>query len=456
MNERSVLIENDEEAESSIDNADGLPVEPDDMADVPVAATPARRESVWTRNFLLVALFQIILRTGWIFKTESIIIPAFMDLIGGTPAMRGCLPALNRLGQSIPPLLLARRVKLTKQKRRGLIICSLIMGGCFLALALMWIGAGGISRTWMPWLFLAIYAVFFASVGMNNLYMNTLQGKLVPASGRGRLMLFANIVGSVFAIGFAFWLLPLWLEEDGGRFGLIFGFSGVCFVLAIVSLLFISEADDNFEEAPVSVVQLLRQTKDALRQDVALKRVILAAAGFGSTIMLFPHYQALARTSLQLDFSYLMIWVVVQNAGTATFSLFTGLVADKLGNRLALRWSLLFSSVAPLLALLLAAIGPQAASWFSAVFVLVGLTPVTIRLFTNYALELAHAADHAKYVSILGLCISAPILVGSPIVGWLVGQLGFTPIFLTSAVVSLVSCVMTFFIEEPRDRPSND
>ena len=37
------------------------------------------------RNFFLLVLYQVTQRVGWIFKTESIIIPAFMDYIGGGP-----------------------------------------------------------------------------------------------------------------------------------------------------------------------------------------------------------------------------------------------------------------------------------------------------------------------------------------------------------------------------------
>jgi len=60
------------------------------------------------RNFLVLALYQITMRTGWIFKTESIVMPAVLDTItGGGPLgglLRGCLPMLNRLGHSIPPI----------------------------------------------------------------------------------------------------------------------------------------------------------------------------------------------------------------------------------------------------------------------------------------------------------------------------------------------------------------
>ena len=56
------------------------------------------------RNFLLVSAYQIILRIGWIFKTESIIMPAVLDVIGGGWLAAWLLPMLNRFGQSVPAL----------------------------------------------------------------------------------------------------------------------------------------------------------------------------------------------------------------------------------------------------------------------------------------------------------------------------------------------------------------
>ena len=46
-------------------------------------------EAAASRNFLLLALHQVVIRVGWIFKTESVIIPAFLDSIAGPGWVRG-------------------------------------------------------------------------------------------------------------------------------------------------------------------------------------------------------------------------------------------------------------------------------------------------------------------------------------------------------------------------------
>ena len=71
---------------------------------------PAHREAC---NTFWLECYQILLRVGWIFKTETIIMPAVLDAVVDSGLLRGLLPVLNRGGQSVPPLVfsaaLARR-----------------------------------------------------------------------------------------------------------------------------------------------------------------------------------------------------------------------------------------------------------------------------------------------------------------------------------------------------------
>lgn len=88
-------------------------------------ASPLCHEST---NLGILAFQLIIMRIGWIFKTESVIIPHVLDVIPGNAAWaRGFLPVLNRLGQSLPPLLAADFVRNIRLKKRALIFTTLGM-----------------------------------------------------------------------------------------------------------------------------------------------------------------------------------------------------------------------------------------------------------------------------------------------------------------------------------------
>ena len=80
------------------------------MSEDPVSAASDSSES---RNFVLLAVQQLVVRVGWLFKTESVIMPAFLDSIAGPGWIRGILPVLNRFGQGVPSFLLAGAVLIT-------------------------------------------------------------------------------------------------------------------------------------------------------------------------------------------------------------------------------------------------------------------------------------------------------------------------------------------------------
>ena len=72
------------------------------MTDGRTAAPPAAdREG---RNTFWLECHQVVIRVGWIFKTETIIMPAVLDAVVDSGFLRGLLPVLNRGGQSVPPL----------------------------------------------------------------------------------------------------------------------------------------------------------------------------------------------------------------------------------------------------------------------------------------------------------------------------------------------------------------
>jgi len=405
-----------------------------------------------TRNFFVLAAYQIVWRCGWIFKTESIVMPVVLDLLGGGAWARSFLPLLNRFGLSIPPLLMARRIKVMRRKKWALFVCTALMALSLLALSGIWAVRGAGGANWMPLAFLAAYALFFMCTGVNQMSFNTLQGKLVKAARRGRLMLVANVFGSAGAIALVILLLPQWLTSEDGRFEWIFGFSACCFALAALKSLVLAEPPDDYRQPVTRISQRFVDVWLTLRRDARFRRLAITASLFGVSVMLFPHYQALARGDrMEIGLRHIIGWLVVQNAGTALFSLVAGPLADWRGNRLVLRLTLLALCGAPIVALGLSHIGPAGRPWFPLVFLLVGLTPVTMRTLHNYTLEMSSPEDHPQYLSAITLSMAAPIFF-SPLAGVLIGMIGFDAVFCGVTCAILAGWAMTFGLFEPRHR----
>lgn len=433
----------------------------DSLAPPPSAAAPAQRLSgelspaethpAERRNFLLMVTYQILMRTGWIFKTESSIMPAVIDSLGGTGWMRGALPLLNRFGQSVPPMLLARHIKGLAQKKWAFVGTTTSMVAMFLAITSIWLIPGLKDSPYARYIYLAIYALFFAAIGVNQLAYNTLQGKLIRVRSRGRLLMIADTIGAATAIACALLLLPRWLHEDHADFAWIFGFSTGLFAAASIIAWMLVESPDSAEQREEKREPVFAAAWQVLKSDRPFRRLCIVAGLFSSSLVLFPHYQAIASEELNLGTPYLMWWVIAQNVGTAIFSVLTGPLADRFGNRLSLRLLTILICLAPQTALWLSFNPEIGKVGFFMVFLLVGMTPVAQKSFNNYTLELTTPENHPRYLSTLSLCMALPIFF-SILVGYFVDWLGFTAVYHAVTVLLVIGAILSFRLIEPRHK----
>lgn len=431
-----------------------------------------------TRNFGLLASYMVAMRTGWIFKTETIIMPAVVDAIGGSSWLRGFLPMLNRFGQSVPPLLASGYIRSAPLKKRMLVVTTSLMSVCFLGLAGIWAWTDNHSEPWLTIAFLVLYAIFFAATGVNMLLMNTLKGKLTKVRRRGLLDLVSCVFGGALAIACAWFLMTRWLGASvastaskvgltvstvdaqlagaAGKlaaepnFTMIFFFTGLMFAVAGVIGCFYAEVPDDIQPERRSIAQIFRAAFTTFCEDRNFRRLAIVGMMFGMSVTLFPHYQSLARSRLSLDTSVLVSWVIAQNFGTAVFSIPTGWAADRLGNRRVLNTLMLSLCLVPMLALFLSRSDDVGSGWFNAVFLLLGMAPVTVRTLNNYTLEICAPADRPRYLSSLGLCVAAPPMLLSVLMGWLVDLISFEFVFWIGTACLFVGWLLTFRLIEPR------
>ncbi len=376
-------------------------------------------------NLLALSAYSVLLRFAWIFKTESVIIPAFLDSIAGAGWLRGCLPVLNRFGQCLPPMLFARRLRHARHKKWSLCGTSFGLGIPLIVLSALWLMLEDKRQPWLPPAFLFLYLVFFVSSGLNQLSFGTLQGKLIRPHRRGELLGLSGAVGSVASVVGAWFLLQRWLSLPDHGFGWIFGFSGFGFLLAGAFCFAVREPADEPSGSESEHHGGLRASINLLRRDARFRWLAVVAMLFIAIQLLFPHFQALGQKHVseeQLGYQ-LMLWVIAQNVAVGVFSFISGKLADRFGNRLSLQWQVFGTASVPLLALLFTSgLSGFEVKHFWVTFFFLGLTPVTIRTLTNYALELAEADQHPLYVSTLHACLAVPFLF-SPLVGWLVDAL---------------------------------
>jgi MFS family permease len=232
----------------------------------------------------------------------------------------------------------------------------------------------------------------------------------------------------------------------------VFGFAGICFAASAVSALFLVEPPDDYRPPSEGWKQKLSDSFSAIRENRNFARLCLAAALSGSSIVLFPHYQAMGLGAQEdRDYRVLVLWVVMQNLGTGAFSVLVGPIADWRGNRIVVRLSLLLIVLLPVAALVLARLGEFGHAAFFLVFVFLGLTPVTLRLLNNYTLEICPPKDHPRYLSTLNLCQVFPALL-APGVGAAIDLTSMEAVFLSVAAINAAGWLLTWKLDEPRHR----
>lgn len=401
------------------------------------------------RNIIALAAYHICLRTAWVFKTETVLMPRIVDVISGEGWVRGMLPILNRIGQSVPPMLVSEHLKNATLKKHVMLMTTCGMAVPFYILAIVWFWTTELRTTGMTVLFLVCYALFFACTGMNQLSFNTVQGKLIRPARRGRLLSVAGILGSIVASTTAWFLLGWWLSWGTDGFPYIFAFTATGFMAAALCLAMVFEPKDPHLPTRFHGLDRVKAAVEVVRTDARFRRATGAAMLFVCALLLTPHYQKLGRAREGFQETELMIWVIVQNIGAGFFSWIAGRIADRRGNRLALRLMIFTTATIPPLALSLSALPENIErNCFWITYFVLGVVPVTFRVQMNYLLELAVEADHPRYVSTMSLCMALPIFL-SPLAGFLV-DLSLPTVFLTISVVVALGGLMTFRMDEPR------
>ena len=171
---------------------------------------------------------------------------------------------------------------------------------------------------------------------------------------------------------------------------------------------------------------------------------------FMTGLLLFPHYQALAREMLGTSDLDIIWWVIAQNISVGIFSPVFGAIADRYGNRMALRIAAFLAAFTPLIAVLLASSWfPFSRQWFWITYVFLGITPVTMKTISNYTLELVPREKHPQYLSTMTICYTIPFLL-SPLLGAIIDYIPWQVPFL--AVSGTIACggLLTFRMAEPR------
>ena len=418
----------------------------------PSEASQMQAKEHFRRNFSALAFSAITRRVGWIFKTESIVMPVFVDNIRpDSGALRGLLPLISRFGRSFPQFVAAHWVNRLKRKWPAFFVVSLIMAIVWGVLAAVISSFSNSSPRLILIAFFLAYTIHWIANGAANLFEGVLQGKLVPAYRRGRLLAASNTIGCFLAIVAVYFLMGRWLARKGDGYSMIFGMTAALFAVSAFAVLLIKEYPDSPEIKGVTFRNFIADSVSIILEDKNFRRLIYVVSMFYAFHFLFPHYAVFGKEALGLGNRSMISFLIAQNTVNATGSMVMGYWADRKGNKIVLTTLIVACGCVPLLAIGIAALPLEIGRrWYWLVFACIGFSPVILRIIVNYVLEICPQERHGQYLGTLNLILALPTLA-APLVGRAIDIFSFRPVFIASSIVVFCGAVLSLTLKEPRN-----
>lgn len=419
-------------------------------------------------NFAVMVAHLVLERMGWIFKLESVVIPAFVRTLTASNSVLAALPVLNRLGRRVPMLLGGRMAYGRPRLRRLLVMWTGLFAVLWGAVAAaLWLLPARFNGPAFLVPFLGLYVIGFVFLGFAEVTRGALVGRVIPLRRRGLYVGLSAMLGGLTAIATGLVIQYLLLDGpvlESVQFAPLYGCAFAFFLLAALVVLFARERPQASHHAVPAPSHFWRRTREVLRKDRNFRRLVVAVLLWQVQGYVFPFYMAMGLDTGVITRGTLWILILVQNVSLAVSTMVMGVVADREGNRRVLLIAYAVTAAIPLVAVGAAHL-PQAAAahgWsipanlptfiYLFVFALIGFGPSLQRFEVNYVLEISAPADHAVYLSVFET-LQLTTLIYAPTIAVVVQALSIGHAMLGASAVLVVGFVVATRLVEPRHHP---
>ncbi|MDA1191012.1 MAG: MFS transporter [Candidatus Poribacteria bacterium] len=439
-----------------------------DHFDDPLAELTPEVAKAYPRNFLAMTLYSIFMRVGWIFKTESSIIPGFVTALTGNPVLIGMFPLMSRAMRFIPQFFFLGMIEHAPRKKPIVIMATMGLTVAWLAMAAFTFFGRGLSPMWLLGAFFVCYTAGWVFTGIEQITNRVLLGQLIPVRRRGRIIAIGGPIGS-FSVLLSGPLVAYLLSREGAfplNYALIFGLAGTFFAVTVFAqTLFKEPVAGTGSKEPLGLGDIFRSGKELFQRDENFRRIFLIAAVQSVSMYLFTFYVAYARTwSEEPEFGRslgaMLGWgLTIQNVVIGALSLVMGLIVDWKGNRVVLRQMTAVVSAVPLVMVALGRFVPLESRVYSLllIYALIGQMPVLQRIMSNYVLEIAPSDRQALYVGVWSggqtITLVAPLLIGAGanlFQAWTTPKGAYEIVFVICSAFLYISFFLTWKLQEPR------
>ena len=422
------------------------------------AIAPSQRERIYRRNFFFFLSDGVLFMVAMGVISSTTVIPDFVRRLTDSEILIGFSGTMFSIGFTLPQLFVARYIVRHANKKWWFVGPNIPVRFVVLtfSLLLMWLGKDRPELVLV--LFFVCYGVAALGDGLVGVPWADLAGTSLDSRWRARLFGWQSAVTGVIMLGVA----PLIAIILGGatfpdNYALLFGISGVLFVLSIIPGVFFRELPGGkaLDKVP-SFGEFLPDLGRVLRDDVPFRAILITRIFTSLFAMAGPFYIGFATVQLGMSSEVAVpALLAMQIIGSVSGALlYTWLGARN--NLLYIRLALLGGAMWPLTALLVAAVGPLP---LYIGYLMSGLT-VTNLIFSyqNWVVTYATPDRRPIYVGLFST-ISAVVALIAPFIGGTIAEsFGYLPLFVFAMLMAFSALFVTLrylrntrMEEEPRE-----
>lgn len=411
-------------------------------------------ENIYRRNFVFFLLDGILFTVALGILGSTTVIPDFVGRLTDSKIIIGVSASLFSVGYTLPQLFVARYIVGFERKKWWFIIPNIPTRFVILLFAiLVWFMTDTQSST-ILFLFLGCYSIAALGDGLVGVPWADLTGSSLDERWRARFYGLMPAGGGLIMLAVAP-LIALILGDTGPEFpnnyALLFGISGMIFVISIFPVIFVTELpDSNAKEKVATFSEYLPQLWRLLHDNKLYRGIILAQVFTSLYLMAMPFYIGFGTTQLGLlSETAVPTLFAMQTIGSIGGALLYTWLGAK-NNLLYIRLALVGATVLPILAIL-ATFGGSILLYIG--FLISGLSVSNLMFgYQNWIVTYAPADERPIYIGLSNTIIAIVSLI-APIIGGTIVQIGtYTLLFLTALMMAIGALfVMLRYIQAPKN-----
>ena len=297
-------------------------------------------------NGRLIVLNGGLMQFAMSFVSSETIIPAFIQMLTGSSVLVGLARSMIQVGWAWPQILISWLIEKRERKVPLLIWVGMIHAASWCVLgAAIWYLAGKHPFVVLG-VFIAMYAMITALMGVFNVAWMDLVGKTVPQGSRARVLALRRMIGGGLAIASGGVIAYILSERSGLGFprdyAVIFLIAAGLYAIAYATFTLIREPVEPVRRSREPIRSYLASGLRLLKEDGDYRRLFALRYLWATAMMGTSFYVPFAISDLGMSVVYIGLFVSVSQASSVLSNAFWARIGDRKGSRALLMYGTYF------------------------------------------------------------------------------------------------------------------